>query len=96
MVVVMQTTNLDGESNLKVRSALSQTKTMANELQLSASKIVCICANPNEHIYVFDSQLKLSPDAPNVLALSASQLLLQATHVRNTDWLYGLVVYTGT
>jgi len=30
-----------------------------------------------------------------VYALSSSQLLLQATHLRNTDWIYGLAVYTG-
>ena len=29
------------------------------------------------------------------LSLSDKQLLLQATHIRNTDYIYGLVVYTG-
>lgn len=50
------------------------------------------CAAPNEHIYKFDSQMKVDG---NVYALSSSQLLLQATHLRNTDWVYGLAVYTG-
>ncbi len=42
------------------------------------------CAQPNEHIYQFDSQLRMSLDTDEVLALSASQLMLQATHLRNT------------
>lgn len=91
----IQTTNLDGESNLKVRTALSQTKDLNSDALIGEFKGTVECAAPNEHIYQFDSQLRLEPGGTPVLPLSASQLLLQATHVRNIDWLYGLVVYTG-
>jgi len=91
----IQTTNLDGESNLKVRSALSNTKGLTTDEDIGNFKGVIECAQPNEHIYVFDSQLRMENDSETVLPLSASQLLLQATHLRNTDWMYGLVVYTG-
>jgi magnesium-transporting ATPase (P-type) len=92
----IQTTNLDGESNLKVRSAIAETKGLTKPAALGGFHGVVECAPPNEHIYKFDSRLRMTADAgaPN-LALSASQLLLQATHVRNVDWLYALVVYTG-
>jgi phospholipid-translocating ATPase len=92
----IQTTNLDGESNLKVRTALPATKGLTTEEAVGAFKGTVQCAAPNEHIYVFDSQLRVEGDGDgNVLPLSASQLLLQATHLRNTDWMFGLVVYTG-
>ena len=92
----IQTTNLDGESNLKVRSAIPETKALGTPAALGGFKGVVECAPPNEHIYKFDSRLRMTsdPSATN-LALSSSQLLLQATHVRNVDWLYALVVYTG-
>lgn len=28
-------------------------------------------------------------------SITEKQLLLQATHIKNTDWLYGVAVYTG-
>lgn len=34
-------------------------------------------------------------DARRVSALSSEQLLLQATHLRNTEFVYGIAVYTG-
>lgn len=91
----IQTTNLDGESNLKVRTALPATKTLNTDESIGTFMGVVECAQPNEHIYVFDSQLRTEVDSTTVLPLSASQLLLQATHLRNTDWVYGLIVYTG-
>jgi len=87
-----QTTNLDGESNLKVRSALSHTAGMTTEGALGSFHGAVECAAPNEHIYKFDSQLRMGGA---VHALTSTQLLLQATHLRNTDWVYGLAVYTG-
>lgn len=90
----IQTTNLDGESNLKVRSALPSTAELKTPAALGGFKGVVECAQPNEHIYKFDSQLRMAPGGA-VTALSSSQLLLQATHVRNTDWVYGMVVYSG-
>lgn len=91
----IQTTNLDGESNLKVRSAVASTLSLTTDAAISSWQGQIECAAPNEHIYKFDSQLKSSPSDNQVQALSASQLLLQATHLRNTDWIIGMVVYTG-
>jgi phospholipid-translocating ATPase len=88
----IQTSNLDGESNLKARSSLTATRGLATDAQLSALRGEVECGPPDEHLYVFDAQLRMGGA---VLALSSSQLLLQATSLRNTDWAMGLVVYTG-
>jgi phospholipid-transporting ATPase len=54
------------------------------------------CAHPNKELYRFDSRLFLARDrSDDPLALSADQLLLQGAILRNVDWVYGVVVYTG-
>lgn len=88
----IQTTNLDGESNLKVRSAPSTTQVLNSLQTISGFQGVIECAHPNEHLYSFDSQLRIQH---TVLPLTSDQLLLQATHIRNTSWLFAAVVYTG-
>ena len=88
----IQTSNLDGESNLKSRSSLPATRGLATDAQLGGLRGEVECGPPDEHLYVFDAQLRVGGA---VLALSSSQLLLQATSLRNTDWATGLVVYTG-
>jgi phospholipid-translocating ATPase len=107
---------LDGESNLKVRSASSETKQLLTDAAIGGFTGVVKCGPPDEKIYTFDSQLRPGPgtcsvflvcgdpcwhdvtpcpDSRRVTSLSAEQLLLQATHLRNTDFVYGIAVYTG-
>ena len=55
----LQTTNLDGESNLKVRTATEATRGMVTDHTLKNFKGSVTCAAPNEDLYKFDSQLRL-------------------------------------
>lgn len=99
-VASIQTTNLDGESNLKARVSLKETRHLNNDTQVSNFKGVVVCQNPDQpgfdNLEKFDAALELQPGSSATPAsLSISQLLLQATHLRQTEWVYGLVVYTG-
>jgi hypothetical protein len=85
---------LDGESNLKTRTAPAATRGFTSEAHLTAFKGVIKCGPPDEKLYKFDSQLRVG-DSGGVVALSSDQLMLQATHLRNTDFVFGMVVYTG-
>jgi magnesium-transporting ATPase (P-type) len=89
-----QTTNLDGESNLKMRVPVRHTAELTRDSDLAAFRGVVECPPPDEHIYKFDARL-LPCSTDMMVPLSATQLLLQATHVRNTQWACGLAVYTG-
>lgn len=53
------------------------------------------CPVPNAEIYKWDARLRLTEDG-SWLSLSDRQMLLAATHLRNCEWIYGIVIYTGT
>jgi phospholipid-translocating ATPase len=53
------------------------------------------CATPNADVYKFDSRLFLNAESTEAISMTSSNMLLQSTHLRNTDWVYGLAVYTG-
>mmetsp|Transcript_29398 Transcript_29398/g.28517 ORF Transcript_29398/g.28517 Transcript_29398/m.28517 type:complete len:95 (+) Transcript_29398:814-1098(+) len=51
------------------------------------------CENPNEFLYNFQGKLalKMGQDLP----LCLDQLLLRGATLKNTDFIYGIVVFTG-
>jgi hypothetical protein len=59
----VQTTNLDGESNLKVRCSPSETKGILTDADMWRFRGVVKCGPPDDKIYTFDSQLQLGETA---------------------------------
>ena len=90
----IQTTNLDGESDLKPRRALIETQTMAEE-EMGTLNGTINCAHPNAAIYSFDANLTLEASGAKKFSLSTEHLALQCTHVRNTEFVYAAIVYAG-
>ncbi|CAK6433852.1 unnamed protein product [Pipistrellus nathusii] len=81
------------ETNLKVKQALQVTGEMENDLnQLSAFDGEVRCDAPNNKLGRFTGVL--SYKGKNHL-LDLDKLLLRGCVIRNTDWCYGLVIYTG-
>ena len=70
-----QTTNLDGESNLKVRTAKESTRDLATDHMLREFRGAVTCAAPNDELYKFDSQCAPPPPPPPRVA--------RVQHVRN-------------
>ena len=50
------------------------------------------CDPPNEMLYKFEGTLTLNGQT---LPLDADSILLRGSSLRNTDYIYGVVVYTG-
>ena len=91
----IETANLDGETNLKIRSGLVCTSDMTDPIDLSRLTGHVEAEQPNRHLYEFAGNIILTGKQSDPVPVSATQLLLRGSRLRNTAWVYGLVVYTG-
>ncbi|XP_058806464.1 probable phospholipid-transporting ATPase IA isoform X3 [Phymastichus coffea] len=89
----IETANLDGETNLKIRQALPETAVFLDTAELMNLRANIQCEAPNRHLYEFNGILR-ETNKPSV-ALGPDQLLLRGAMLRNTRWIFGVVVYTG-
>uniref|UniRef100_A0A6Q2X7C3 Phospholipid-transporting ATPase n=1 Tax=Esox lucius TaxID=8010 RepID=A0A6Q2X7C3_ESOLU len=88
-----ETSNLDGETNLKIRQGLTLTAGHQTLEQLMGLSGRLECEGPNRHLYDFTGTLRL--DDQNVVPLGPDQVLLRGAQLRNTQWVVGIIVYTG-
>ncbi|KAI8073828.1 hypothetical protein BC940DRAFT_289308 [Gongronella butleri] len=93
----IETSNLDGEVNLKIKQALTQTATLLNPIQVSRLQGVIKSEQPNNRLYNYDGVLATNDENGKTrdYPLDPTQILLRGAQLRNTDWIYGIVVFTG-
>ncbi|KAK6913103.1 P-type ATPase, C-terminal [Dillenia turbinata] len=91
-ICYVDTKNLDGETNLKLKHALELTSSLNDDDSFRKFKAVIKCEDPNENLYSFIGTLYYN-DEPYTLSLQ--QLLLRDSKLRNTEFVYGAVVFTG-
>ncbi|KAK2519105.1 Atp8a2 [Columba guinea] len=89
----IETANLDGETNLKIRQGLSQTSSLQSREELMKVSGRIECEGPNRHLYDFTGNLRLDGQSP--VPVGPDQILLRGAQLRNTQWVLGIVVYTG-
>ncbi|KAG7944440.1 hypothetical protein I3843_15G102600 [Carya illinoinensis] len=91
-ICYVETTNLDGETNLKLKQALDATSNFHEDLSFQNFKAVIKCEDPNANLYSFVGGLQLEEQQ---YPLTPQQLLLRDSKLRNTDFIYGVVIFTG-
>ncbi|XP_057301942.1 phospholipid-transporting ATPase IF-like isoform X1 [Hydractinia symbiolongicarpus] len=92
----IMTANLDGETNLKVRSSLLETAQLTTAQDLTNFQGKVECDHPEYDMYKFNGRMILfNESAPTTHALGPSNLLLRGAKLKNTEYCYGLAVYTG-
>lgn len=92
----IETANLDGETNLKIKQALPETSTMVSPSELSRLGGRIKSEQPNSSLYTYEATLTMqSGGGEKELPLNPEQLLLRGATLRNTPWVHGVVVFTG-
>jgi phospholipid-transporting ATPase len=107
-ICYVETSNIDGETNLKLHlsnEAISFPikKGCDNKADnvlafLSMCQFECSVEKPNQVVTNFNGSAKFScpgRDNSKPIPLSFSNFLLRGAQLRNTQWVLGLVVYTG-
>ncbi|XP_071314420.1 phospholipid-transporting ATPase IA isoform X3 [Trachinotus anak] len=89
----IETSNLDGETNLKIRQGLQLTAEIKDIDSLMRLSGRMECESPNRHLYEFVGNIRL--DGHSTVPLGPDQILLRGAQLRNTQWVHGVVVYTG-
>jgi phospholipid-transporting ATPase len=103
----IETAQLDGETNLKIRQALPKTAELTTVQQLNSIKATIECELPNRKVNEFTGTLQIGDDRlPLCLKqlpfihcyhqfLAITQFLLRGAKLKNCKWIYGVIIYTG-
>ncbi|XP_054148774.1 phospholipid-transporting ATPase ID isoform X3 [Melozone crissalis] len=88
----IETAELDGETNMKVRQAIPVTAELGDTSQLACFDGEVICEPPNNKLDKFGGTLYWKD---NKYPLSNQNMLLRGCVLRNTEWCFGLVIFAG-
>ncbi|OPJ77635.1 hypothetical protein AV530_006922 [Patagioenas fasciata monilis] len=88
----IETSELDGETNMKVRQAIPVTSELGDTGKLAGFDGEVICEPPNNKLDKFGGTLYWKE---NKYPLSNQNMLLRGCVLRNTEWCFGLVVFAG-
>ncbi|XP_014826545.1 PREDICTED: phospholipid-transporting ATPase ID-like [Poecilia mexicana] len=92
-LVYIETAELDGETNLKVKQALPVTGDLGDDIEkLADFNGEVRCEPPNNRLDRFNGTLAF---AGQKYPLDNEKILLRGCTLRNTDWCFGLVLFGG-
>jgi len=99
----VETKNLDGETNLKVRQALHSGRKIKHAKNCEQTEFVVETEPPHGNLYQFSGAARWTQRAKTpaeqgtdmVEPISINNLLLRGCSLRNTEWILGVVVFTG-
>ncbi|KAI9369600.1 hypothetical protein BJX61DRAFT_545418 [Aspergillus egyptiacus] len=92
----IETANLDGETNLKIKQGIPETSHLVSPADLSRLSGRIRSEQPNSSLYTYEATLTMQAGGgEKELPLAPDQLLLRGATLRNTPWVHGIVVFTG-
>ncbi|KAJ8129513.1 hypothetical protein O1611_g4118 [Lasiodiplodia mahajangana] len=97
----VETKNLDGETNLKVRQALRCGRSLKHARDCERAQFTIESEPPQPNLYKYNAAISWQQSFPGVGLKEMSEpitidnLLLRGCNLRNTEWVLGVVVFTG-
>lgn len=100
----IETKNLDGETNLKVRQALHAGRKIRRARDCERSEFVIESQGPHPNLYNYNAVARWQQEDPNdpqgqpremAEPITINNLLLRGSNLKNTEWVLGVVVFTG-
>ncbi|KAM4049228.1 phospholipid-transporting ATPase ID-like [Anomaloglossus baeobatrachus] len=92
-LIYIETAELDGETNLKVKQALTITGDLGENLtELSQFDGEIVCEAPNNRLDTFTGTLTYQGEK---YSLDNGKILLRGCTLRNTEWCFGMVIFAG-
>lgn len=91
-ICYVETMNLDGETNLKLKRCLEATLSLDHDVEFSNFKATIRCEDPNPSLYSFIGNFEFEDQ---MYALSPAQVLLRDSKLCNTEYIYGVVIFSG-
>jgi len=100
----VETKNLDGETNLKVRTALHSGRKVKRSRDCEKTRFTLECEPPHANLYAYSAVARWTqhdpkhPDQPPremAEPVSINNVLLRGCTLRNTEWVVGVVAFTG-
>ncbi|KAI5084632.1 hypothetical protein GOP47_0000801 [Adiantum capillus-veneris] len=91
-VCYVETMNLDGETNLKLKKTDEATLNLDGDEEFEYFKGQIRCEDPNANLYSFVGNLEYDS---SVHSLGPQQVLLRDSKLRNTQYIYGVVIFSG-
>ena len=100
----IETKGLDGETNLKVRQALDCGQAIHHAIDCEKTQFVLESEAAHANLYSYSGAVKWTQRNPHDSQLPGTEktepvtinnLLLRGCNLRNTDWVIGVVVFTG-
>lgn len=93
----IETANLDGETNLKIKQLKPETSYLVNpsDIVRDMGHAEIVSEQPNSSLYTYEGNITGCGNYQQQLPLLPEQLLLRGATLRNTQWVHGVVVFTG-
>ena len=88
----IETANLDGETNLKIKQSRPETSSFIDSRQLRSINGKILSEQPNSSLYTYEGTMELGTQK---IPLSPEQMILRGATLRNTAWITGLAIFTG-
>ncbi|XDG07423.1 hypothetical protein ABKA04_007038 [Annulohypoxylon sp. FPYF3050] len=96
----VETKNLDGETNLKVRQALRCGRTLKHARDCERAEFYIESEPPQPNLYKYNGAIKweqMMRHGPKEMSepITIDNMLLRGCNLRNTEWVLGIVMFTG-